>query len=239
MDSVEYFRKKLTEALNIPLSRLEANTNFNIGRSSEINRDELKFYKFVKRLRNQFSEFWLDLLRTQCELKQIISPEEFDEYKYFFYFNYNTDNYFSELKNEEVLKERIYSLQNIDSYVGKYYSEEYIKKNILKQTDEEIATMQKQMDEDKKIQRERELEDAKYQAELDAAAMSLSPDESTDGTGEDGEVPSEDGEEKQNLDLSGNDLTIDTNEKKSDKKSDKNSKSINKDKEDDTDEDSV
>ena len=137
LDDVNYFRRKLYEALNVPISRLEQETQFNVGRASEITRDEIKFSKFITRLRSRFSELFLILLERQLLLKGIMTSAEWSEMRDLIKFNYQEDNHFSELRDAEILRERMTLLQEVDQYTGKYFSNNWIKTNILKQTDEE------------------------------------------------------------------------------------------------------
>jgi len=141
MDDVQYFRRKMYESLNVPVSRLESDGQFNLGRSSEITRDELKFSKFVGRLRNRFAELFTILLEKQLLLKGVISRSEWVEMKQTIKFDFIEDNHFAELKNSEVLRERLSLLQDVDQYAGQYYSKQWIRKNILFQTDEDIEQM--------------------------------------------------------------------------------------------------
>lgn len=150
IEDVEYFQKRLYKALGIPVSRLEDGIGFNIGRASEITRDELKFNKFIKKLRNQFSTLFDDLLRMQCVLKGICTDEEWDEIKESIWYDFLKDNYIDELKEKEITNERLVMLQAIDPYVGRYYSMEWIKKNILRMDEEEIEEIRKQIDKEGK-----------------------------------------------------------------------------------------
>ena len=146
MEDVEYFQKKLYKSLNVPISRLEAENGFNMGRSSEITRDEVKFFKFIERLRKKFSELFHNLLKVQLISKGILTEEDWNTtYSESIFFDFTKDSYFSELKENELLKERIDLLQTVDDYIGKYYSIEYIRKNILKQTEEEIKDIDSQI----------------------------------------------------------------------------------------------
>lgn len=149
LTDVNYFQKKLFQALNVPPSRLEQDGSFNLGRSSEILRDEVKFTKFVGRLRKKFSEIFVDMLKTQLILKGITSPEEWEEMKEYIQFDYIYDNHFSELKEAELLQERINLAAAADPYVGKYFSVEYVRSKILKQTDSEIIEMDKTIEKEK------------------------------------------------------------------------------------------
>ena len=147
IEDIEYFKSKLYKSLSIPASRMEADAGFNLGRASEIQRDELKFNKFTNRLQKKFSRVFADILRTQLVLKEVVGAEEFDKViKDFVQFDYASDNHFAELKDAEIMRERLETLSTVDEYVGKYYSQEFIRKNILMQTEEEIETMNKQME---------------------------------------------------------------------------------------------
>ena len=148
LEDVKYFQKKLYKSLNVPNSRLETETTFNIGRAAEITRDEVKFQKFVARLRKRFSELFVDLLKTQLILKGIVSIEEWDEMKEHIQFDYIADNYFTELKEIEIRNERLNEVSQMDPYVGKYFSAEYIRRQVLKQTDVEIKEIDKQIEQE-------------------------------------------------------------------------------------------
>jgi len=149
IEDIEYFKKKLYQSLNVPRSRLEADNGFNMGRSSEISRDELKFNKFTNRLQKKFARVFIDILRTQLVLKEIIPAEEFDKVKDFMQFDFATDNHFTELKDSEIVRERLDTLSQASEYVGKYFSHEYIRKYILRQTEDEIAILDKQIKDEK------------------------------------------------------------------------------------------
>ena len=142
---IEYFRSKLYRSLNVPSSRLEASSGFNLGRSTEITRDELKFTKFVQRLRKKFIELFNDILRTQLVLKQIISEEEWPMIRDNIFYDFLQDGHFAELKTAEMLKDRIQLANDVRDYVGKYFSVEYVRKNILKQSDADIEKIDKQI----------------------------------------------------------------------------------------------
>ena len=146
LEDVKYFQKKLYKSLNVPNSRLETETTFNIGRAAEITRDEVKFQKFVARLRKRFSELFHDLLKTQLVLKGIITLEDWEDMKEHIQYDYVADNYFSELKDIEIRNERMNEVAQMDPYVGKYFSAEYIRRQILKQTDIEIKEIDKQIE---------------------------------------------------------------------------------------------
>ena len=145
MADVEYFRAKLYRSLNVPVSRLESSQGFNLGRASEITRDELKFTKFVQRLRKRFTELFNDLLRTQLVLKQIISEKDWQTVRECFQYDFIQDGHFAELKNSELLKERITLANEMREYIGKFFSVDYVRKNILKQNEREIESMNKQI----------------------------------------------------------------------------------------------
>jgi len=142
---LEYFRSKLYRSLNVPSSRLEASSGFNLGRSTEITRDELKFTKFVQRLRKKFIELFNDILRTQLILKQIIAEEDWPMIRDNIFYDFLQDGHFAELKNAEMLKDRIALANDVRDYVGKYFSVEYVRKNILKQSDADIEKIDKQI----------------------------------------------------------------------------------------------
>ena len=142
---IEYFKKKLYRALNVPISRMESDNGFNMGKSSEITRDELKFNKFTNRLQKKFARVFNDILRTQLILKEIVSAEEFDKVKDFIQYDWATDNHFTELKDAEVLRERMDTLGQMSEYVGKYFSDEYIRKYGLHQTEEDIKIIDSQI----------------------------------------------------------------------------------------------
>ena len=145
LEDVKYFQKKLYKSLNVPNSRLETETTFNIGRAAEITRDEVKFQKFVARLRKRFSELFTDLLKTQLILKGILTLEDWEEMKEHVQFDYIADNYFTELKEIEIRNERMNEVANMDPYVGKYFSADYIRRQVLKHTDVEIKEIDKQI----------------------------------------------------------------------------------------------
>jgi len=145
IDDITYFQKKLYRSLNVPVSRLAEETGFSIGRSDNITRDELKFTKFVQRLRKKFSVLFADILKTQLVLKGVIAVEEWDTIKEHIQFDYLQDGHFTELKNAEILRERLDMLGQIESYVGTYFSKEYVKKNILRMSDEDIQEIEDQI----------------------------------------------------------------------------------------------
>lgn len=151
LDDVEYFEKKLYRSLNVPVSRINPETSgFTLGRSSEITRDELSFQKFIDRLRLRFSNLLLAALEKQLILKKVFAQSDWDEVKDKIHFDYARDNYFAEMKDSEIVMNRLSVLQQIQPFLGMFFSQEYVKRNVLYQTDEEIEEMQKQMDEDSK-----------------------------------------------------------------------------------------
>ena len=135
---IEYFKKKLFKSLNVPISRIEGDGGFNLGRSSEILRDEVKFSKFVGRLRKRFSAMFGDMLRTQLLLKNIITPEDWEIMQEHIQYDFLYDNHFTELKEAELANERLALLGATEPYIGKYYSQDWVRRNVLRQTDEEI-----------------------------------------------------------------------------------------------------
>jgi hypothetical protein len=151
IEDVDYFRKKLLQSLNVPYSRMDSQGGgglASLGRSAEITRDELKFAKFIVRLRNKFSQIFDHALRVQLSLKGICSQEEWDQFKEDIYYDYKKDNNFTELREAELLRERITTLQLLDPYIGKYFSQTWAKKNVLRMSEDEIEQMDKEMEED-------------------------------------------------------------------------------------------
>jgi hypothetical protein len=145
MDDVLYFQRKLYKSLNVPISRLDPEVQFNFGRSTEITRDEVKFAKFVARLRNKFSILFSKILERQLILKGIITPEEWDGLNQSIRFKFSQDNYYAELKETEILRDRIAMLRDIDDYTGKYYSHEWVRRKVLHQSDEEMEEIDEQI----------------------------------------------------------------------------------------------
>lgn len=142
---VEYFQKKLYKSLNVPITRLDAERVTSIGRATEITRDEIMFSRFIDRMRMKFSDLFISLLEKQLVLKMVVTPEDWEQIKPTLKFKYARDNYFSELKDSEVLAERMNRMRDIDPYRGVYYSATWIRKNILKQTDEEIMQIDQEI----------------------------------------------------------------------------------------------
>jgi hypothetical protein len=150
LEDVKYFEKKLYKALNVPVSRLDPNqSGFSLGRVGEITRDEVKFSKFVDRQRQKFSEVFDQALRVQCVLKGVCTAEEFDEFKENIYYDFMKDNNFAELKEAELVRERLSLLGSVDPYVGRYYSMKWIQKNVLRLSDDDIKEMDKEIDKEK------------------------------------------------------------------------------------------
>ena len=145
MDDVDYFRRKLYKSLNVPVTRMEAENQFNLGRATEITRDELKFTKFIKRLRNRFTHLFDNLLEIQLVLKGIINRKDWAKIRENISFEFSHDNYFAELKEAEIIRERLNLASEIDQFVGKYYSLGWIRKNVLQMTEEEIEDMDKEI----------------------------------------------------------------------------------------------
>jgi hypothetical protein len=167
MADVEYFQRKLWQSLNVPLSRMISDGSmFNMGRAAEITRDEVKFYKFIDRLRNRFSALFMNLLKTQLILKGIISEEDWMSISQDIAFTYNRDSYFDELKEAEILRERIEILGSVDPLVGKYFSQEYIRKNLLKQDDQEIIRLNAEMEQERAVEQERMMQQQMMQQQM-------------------------------------------------------------------------
>ena len=143
---IEYFKKKLYRSLNVPPSRMDGEGGFNLGRSSEIIRDELKFTKFVGRLRKRFSHLFLDMLKTQLLLKNIVTPEDWEIMSEHIQFDYLYDNHFSELKETELFTERLNAAAQAEPYVGRYFSQDYVRRKLLRQTEEEMMEQDELME---------------------------------------------------------------------------------------------
>jgi hypothetical protein len=151
MEDVQYFQKKLLQSLNVPISRLDPQQGagiMGIGKTTEVTRDEVKFNKFINRLRNKFSRIFDDALRVQLALKGICTTEEWDEFKEAIYYDYKKDNNFVEMREAELIRERVLTATQLDPFIGKYYSSKWVKKNVLRMTDEEIEEMEKEIEEE-------------------------------------------------------------------------------------------
>ena len=149
MDDVIYFQKKLYKALNVPISRLEPEQSLALGRATEINRDEYKFNRFITRLRDQFSQLFLDLLKKQLILKGIITPDDWKMISQQLIFDFTQDSYYSDIKNTEIIRDKVSLLSDMTDYMGKYYSHKWVQRNILKFSDDEINSMRKEIIEEK------------------------------------------------------------------------------------------
>ena len=145
IEDIIYFQKRLYRSLNVPINRLEQESQFSLGRSTEINRDELKFQKFIDRLRKRFSNLFLDILRKQLILKGIITDEDWNDIKNDLEVDFIRDNHFTELRDSEILREKLQTMDMIQQYVGEFFSKEWVQKNVLLFTDEEIEAIDKQM----------------------------------------------------------------------------------------------
>jgi len=145
IDDIIYFQRKLYRSLNVPISRLEAENGFSMGRASEITRDELKFTKFVQRIRKKFTPLFTDLLKTNLLLKGIISPEDWPKMQEHIQYDFMEDGHFAELKDAELLNDRIQTLDGIQSYIGTFFSKEFVLRKVLNLTDAEIKEMRDQM----------------------------------------------------------------------------------------------
>jgi Bacteriophage T4-like portal protein (Gp20) len=148
MDDVLYFQKKFFQTLNVPVNRLNSDALFSLGRATEVTRDELKFAKFISRLRGKFAGLFIKMLEKQLVLKQVMTIEDFENIAPNLKFDFSKDNYFTELKDGEIIENRINLARNLQDMVGKYYSQEWLRKNILQQSDDDIEEMDKQIDEE-------------------------------------------------------------------------------------------
>ena len=145
MDDVDYFRRKLYKSLNVPITRMESETQFNLGRTSEVTRDELKFTRFIERLRARFTHLFDNLLEIQLVLKGVINRKQWKELREDLYYDFPQDNYFTELKSAEILTERLRLMSEVEQYIGKFYSLDWVRKNVLQMSEEEIRDMDKQI----------------------------------------------------------------------------------------------
>jgi hypothetical protein len=148
IDDIIYFQKRLYRSLNVPINRLEQEAQFSLGRSTEISRDELKFQKFIDRLRKRFSTLFLEILKKQLVMKGLITEEDWNEWKNNLVVDYKRDNHFTELKDAELLRERLQTLDQVSQYVGDYFSKEWVMKNVLMFNDEDIKQVAQQSDEE-------------------------------------------------------------------------------------------
>ena len=150
IDDIIYFQKRLYRSLNVPVNRLEQEAQFSLGRSTEISRDEVKFQKFIDRLRRRFSWVFLGILKKQLMLKGIITEQDWEEWKDNIYVDFVKDNHFTELKEMEILRERIGIMNEITQFVGEYYSKEWVMRNVLRMSDDDLEAMKKEIDQETK-----------------------------------------------------------------------------------------
>ena len=172
IDDIIYFQKRLYKSLNVPIARLEQESQFSLGRSTEISRDELKFQKFIDRLRKRFSILFAEILKRQLILKNIITEQDWDEWGSDVHFDYIRDNHFTELKDAELLRERLQTLDMTQQYIGEYFSKEFVFRNVLMMGDEEIKDIKKQISDE---QKEGEIPDPEAEAEAQAQAQAEPP----------------------------------------------------------------
>jgi hypothetical protein len=182
INQLSYFQKKLYKALNVPFSRMNTDDNFRLGRSTEISRDEVKFSKFIDRLRTKFSEIWLSLLRVQLISKGILTPDEWEKIKSDIYFDYLHDTYFQELKEMEILKSRLDLAREMKEFAGIFYSEDYIRRVVLRQNDDEIKELDAKMKEEEPKVMERLQKEAEAQLLLQSEVTEESPKEKSKKT---------------------------------------------------------
>lgn len=166
IEDINYFQNKLYQSLSVPISRLQPQQGFSLGHSTEITREEIKFNKFIERLRRKFASIFRDALRIQLITKGIINPDEWDDIAPLIKFDYQTDNHFAELKNSEIMAQRMNMLQQVDPYIGKYFSIQWVRKNVLMQTDEDLEMMNAEMEQEQEIYAQQQ------QAELDQQQQS-------------------------------------------------------------------
>lgn len=171
LEDVKYFEKKLFKALNLPLSRLEPNQGFSLGRTTEITRDELNFNKFIIRLRNKFASLFDELLRTQLLLKRVCTEEEWKEMREQIYYDFKKDNNFDELKEADLLNVRLDILTKMDPFVGKYFSIQWVRKHLLQQTDEDIEEQNAQMQAENQIASQAQAQQQQDQLALQGQAQ--------------------------------------------------------------------
>ena len=191
MEDVQYFQKKLLQSLNVPISRLDPQVGagiMGVGKTTEVTRDEVKFSKFINRLRNKFSRIFDDALRIQLSLKGICTVEEWEDFKEAIYYDYKKDNNFAEMREAEVLRERVLTATQLDPFIGRYYSSKWIKKNVLRMTEEEIEEMEKQIEEEGESASPILGGDANA-AQTGADAEAEAVDNTTDGAGQETETP--------------------------------------------------
>tara|TARA_B100000902_G_scaffold53232_2_gene59955 strand:+ start:8369 stop:9937 length:1569 start_codon:yes stop_codon:yes gene_type:complete len=171
IEDIIYFQKKVYRSLNVPINRLEQEQQFSLGRSTEVNRDELKFQKFIDRIRMRFAHLFYGILKKQLIIKGIITEEDWEEWKNDITVDYIRDNHFTELRDSEILRERLQTLDLLSNYVGEYYSKEWIQKNVLMLSDEDIAKMEKEIN----GEAEEEPDEEEQQAQPAAQKFELKP----------------------------------------------------------------
>ena len=177
IDDITYFQRKLYRSLNVPISRMEAENSFSIGRSDNITRDELKFTKFVQRLRKKFTPLFTDMLKTQLVLKGVITLEDWDGMKEHIQYDFLQDGHFAELKRAEILENQLNSLQNIESYIGTFFSKKWVQRNVLNMTDYEIDDMQKEINQENNT----DVEDGGVDVSPDSDGIRRMPDDDQGG----------------------------------------------------------
>jgi hypothetical protein len=193
IQDIEYFQQKLYHSLNVPISRLQQQQGFSIGRSTEISRDEVKFNKFIVRLRKKFNMLFANALRVQLVAKNIIKPEEWDDISSKIKYDYLEDNHYSELKDAEILGQRVQILQQLDPYVGKYYSQAWIRKNVLRLDDEDIEQIEKEIEEEK----DDRMEDAEQTGTLAGVTQAAQQNYLQQNAPQAQEAPADQGQEAQ------------------------------------------
>jgi len=146
IDDIIYFQKRLYRSLNVPINRLEQEAQFSLGRATEISRDEVKFQKFIDRLRKRFSMVFTNILRKQLILKGVITEQDWESWKSDIYIDFQRDNHFTELKDAELLRERLTTLDQVSNYVGEYFSREWVMKNVMMFSDEDITQMKDEVE---------------------------------------------------------------------------------------------
>jgi len=184
IDDITYFQKNLYKSLNVPIGRMDSEQAFNLGRSSEISRDELEFSKFITRLRGQFSQLFIKTLGVQLMLQNIVTPEAWEQIKGKIRFDYNKDNFYEELKETEILRERITMLRELDDYAGKYFSHKWVRTRILRQTEEEQKEEDKQIAKEVDIPQYQSVEDGAAETETAATGGGEAPNPATAVPGE-------------------------------------------------------
>lgn len=194
IQDIEYFQQKLYHSLNVPISRLQQQQGFSIGRSTEISRDEVKFNKFIVRLRKKFNMLFAGALRVQLIAKNIIKPEEWDDISSKIKYDYLEDNHYAELKDAEILTQRVQILQQLDPYVGKYYSQAWVRKNVLRLDDEDIEQIEKEIEEEK----DKRIEDAEQTGTLAGATQAAQQNYLQQNAPQAQEAPTADQNQNQN-----------------------------------------